>query len=261
MSFAVHLEVFDGPLDLLLQLVSRERVDVGRVPVAIITDDYLRAVQAMGQVDLESATSFLLLAATLLELKSVRLLPRAEADPEAASLLEERDQLLQRLIEYATFKAAAAGLGRALEANEGYFTRSGGIPEDLRATQPDPLEAVTLEAFWRIAQAVFAPRVTPVPDEVDTSYIAPVRVSVTEMIELLADQLRRQPTASFRELCGAAASRAEVVARFLALLELFRQSCVEVEQAEPFDGITVRWRRPRTGPERSPGEIPPAVGQ
>jgi segregation and condensation protein A len=261
LSFPVHLEVFDGPLDLLLQLVSRERVDVGQVSVAVITDDYLRAVEAMGSADLESATSFLILAATLLELKSVRLLPRPEADPETASLLEERDRLLQRLIEYATFKAAAAGLGRALEANEGYFTRAGGVPEELRATQADPLEGVTLEAFRRIAAAAFAPRLSPVPDGVDTSYIAPVRVSVAEMIEALADQLRRQPTASFRELCGAAASRAEVVARFLALLELFRQSCVEVEQADPSGGITVRWRRPRTGPERSAGDIPPAVGQ
>lgn len=261
MSFPVHLEVFDGPLDLLLQLVSKERLDVGQVSVAIITDDYLRAVEAMGRVDLESATSFLILAATLLELKCVRLLPRPEADPETASLLEERDSLLQRLIEYATFKSAAADLGRRLEANEGYFTRTGGVPEELRPAQPDPLEGVTLEAFWRIAVAAFAPRVSPVSDGVDTSYIAPVRVSVAEMIESLADQLRRQPSASFRDLCGATANRAEVVARFLALLELFRQSCVEMEQVGPFDGITVRWRRPRTGPERRTGDIPPAVGQ
>jgi segregation and condensation protein A len=246
-SFAVHQDVFEGPLDLLLQLVSKDRVDVAEVTIATITDDFLRAIEALGSLDLDAASSFLVLAATLLELKSLKLLPREEADPETAALLEERDRLLQRLVEYATFKGAADALSWVLDANEGYFTRTGGIPDELRPALPDLLEGVTLEQFWKVAVKVFAPRVSA---PVDTSYIAPMRVSVAEMVEVLAEELRRRRAVSFRDLCGESASRADVVVRFLALLELFRQQYVEVEQPGPFDGITVRWRQPHTGAER-----------
>jgi segregation and condensation protein A len=249
MSFPVHLEVFEGPLDLLLQLVSKERVDVTRISIQTITEDFLRSIEAVGPLELEPASSFLVLAATLLELKSLRLLPHEAPDPETAALLEERDRLLHRLVEYATFKAAAQALGLALEAGEHYFARTCGIPDELRPAAPDPLEGVTLEAFGRVAARVFSPRAEATP--VDTSYIAPLRVSVGEMVELLAEELRRHRAASFRELCGQGASRAEVVVRFLALLELFRRSLVEVEQPGPLSGITVRWRQPRVGSERA----------
>ncbi|HEU5001722.1 MAG TPA: segregation/condensation protein A [Actinomycetota bacterium] len=251
MSFPVHLDVFEGPLDLLLQLVSRDRVDVGKVSIGTITDDYLRAVTGLGTLDLEAATSFLVLAATLLELKSAKLLPRDEADPEMAALLEERDRLLQRLVEYATFKAAAEALARVGDANAGYLSRAGGIPEEVQRVEPDPLAGVTFEDFLRAASAAFTPRPASTAGgvPVDVSYIAPIRVSLAEMIELLADELQRRHAASFRELCGSGATRIDVVVRFLALLELARQSFVEVEQTAPFEGITVRWRQPRTGPE------------
>lgn len=249
MSFAVHQRVFEGPLDLLLQLVSKDRVDVAEVTIASITDDFLRTIEALGSLDLDAASSFLVLAATLLELKSLRLLPRDEADPETAALLEERDRLLQRLVEYSTFKGAAESIGWALDANEGFFTRTGGIPDELRPALPDLLEGVTLEQFWKVAVKVFAPRVTT---PMDTSFIAPMRVSVAEMVEVLAEELRRRRSTSFRELCGEPASRADVVVRFLALLELFRQQSVDIEQLGPYDGITVRWRQPRMGAERRP---------
>ena len=252
MTFAVHLDVFEGPLDLLLQLVSKDRVDVAEISIASITDDYLRAVEAVGTIDLDSATSFLVLAATLLELKSLKLLPREEADPETVALLEERDRLLQRLVEYATFKGAAEAVRLALDANEGYFPRTGGMPEELRPALPDPLEGVSLEEFLRVAARVFAPRAS---EPLDTSFIAPMRVSVAEMVEVLAEELRRRRSTSFRDLCGGDASRADIVVRFLALLELFRQQCVEMEQPGPFDGITVRWRQPHLGTERG-GEDP-----
>jgi len=257
-SFAVHLAVFEGPLDLLLQLVSKERVDVAEVSIATITEEFLQALQAMGTLDLDHASSFLVLAATLLELKSVKLLPRDEADPGAAGLLEERDRLLQRLVEYATFKDAAGAVGAAIAANEGYFTRTVGLPDELRPAVPDPLEGVTLEQFWKVAVRVFAPRI---PDPVDTSYIAPVRVSVAEMVEVMAEELRRRRTTSFRDLCASSTSRAEVVVAFLALLELFRQSCVDVEQAGPFEAMTLRWRQPRLGAERLPAERGPEGGR
>jgi segregation and condensation protein A len=255
-TFSVHLEVFEGPLDLLLQLVSRERVDVAEVSICTITDEYLRVVEGLGTIDLESATSFLVLAATLMELKSLKLLPREQADPETAVLLEERDRLLHRLVEYSTFKGAAGAVSRLLEAGEGYVTRSGGMPEELRPAVPDPLEGVTPEAFWRVAVRVFAPKEAPEP--LDTTFIAPIRVSVPEMVVILSGELRRRRATSFRELCGPSATRAEVVVRFLALLELFRRQCVDVDQPAPFEGITVRWRQPRLGTERAgtPREAP-----
>src|SRR5260370_9563610 len=125
-SFPVHQDVFEGPVDLLLQLVSKERVDVAEVNIATITDDFLRAIEALGSLDLDAASSFLVLAATLLELKSLKLLPREEADPEMAALLEERDRLLQRLVGDGTFKGAAGRIVVALEAHAGYFTRTRG---------------------------------------------------------------------------------------------------------------------------------------
>lgn len=253
MSFPVHLEVFEGPLDLLLQLVSKDRVDVAEISVAAITDEYLQAIESLGTVDLETATSFLVLAATLLELKSARLLPREAIDPETAALLEERDQLLQRLVEYATFKAAATVIAALLEGNQGYFARTGGLPDEFRPALPDPLEGVSLARFVRIAQKVFAPKVSPEQPSVQTDFIAPIRVSVAEMIELLLDELRRRPAASFRDLCGATATRLEVIVRFLAVLELMRQSCVDVEQAQPAGDMMLRWRQPRLGPEAAGG--------
>lgn len=258
MTFPVHLEVFEGPLDLLLQLVSKERVDVSQVSICTITDDYLRAIEALGTIDLDSASSFLVLAATLLELKSARLLPREVADPEAAALLEERDRLLQRLVEYATFKAAAGGLALLVEANEGFFARTAGLPEDQRPALPDPLEGVNLDRFLDVARKAFAPKVDVARPtrHLDTTFIAPIRVSVGEMIELLLDELRRRPAVSFRELCGSGATRLDVVVRFLALLELVRQDSADVEQDSPFDDITVRWRQPRLGAEQR-GGVPP----
>src|SRR5260370_5825414 len=149
-SFPVHQDVFEGPVDLLLQLVSKERVGAAEVTIAAIPDDFLGAMEALGSLDLDAASSFLVLAATLLELKSLKLLPREEADPEMAALLEERDRLLQRLVEYATFKGAADALSWALEANEGYFTRTGGGPDELRPAPPDLPGGRTLEQFWKV---------------------------------------------------------------------------------------------------------------
>ncbi|MGH7425429.1 MAG: segregation and condensation protein A, partial [Candidatus Methylomirabilales bacterium] len=124
MSFPVRLEVFEGPLGLLLHLISRQRLDVAEVSISTITDEYLKAIGELPEMDLEAATAFLVLAATLLELKSLKLLPVAcPADPELAALLEERDLLLHRLIEYSAFKRAAGALAELLDENDGYHPR------------------------------------------------------------------------------------------------------------------------------------------
>lgn len=245
MTYPVRLEVFEGPLDLLLHLVSRERLNVADISVSTITDEYLRALRSMDDVDLDLASSFLVLAATLLELKSIKLLPGTSLDdPEISALLEERDHLLHRLIEYSTFKKASLVISTGLERGRGYFPRIADIPAELLPSAPDLLEGVTVKQLAAVGAGVLAPKIRP---PVDTSYIAPIRVSVREMIDLLSEQIRLRGTASFRDLCREATARIEVIVRFLALLELFRTEDVDLEQSRPFDDILIRWREPKVG--------------
>lgn len=248
MTYAVRLDVFEGPLDLLLHLVSKERLDVADISVSTITDEYLSALRGMEEIDLDVASSFLILAATLLELKSIRLLPgRNLDDPEISALLEERDHLLHRLIEYSTFKKASEVISVGLELGRGYFPRIADIPAELIPTAPDLLEGTTPGQLAAAAIKVLAPKARA---PVDTSFIAPIRVSVREMIGLLSEQVRSRGTASFRELCRQATARIEVIVRFLALLELFRTEAVDLDQPKPFDDIIIRWRRPNVGGQR-----------
>ena len=248
MSYAVRLEVFEGPLDLLLHLVSKERVDVADVSISTITDEYLRAVKEMGEIDLNVASSFLVLAATLLELKSMKLLPkRLDIDPDLAALLEERDHLLHRLIEYATFKQAADVFNQRLVANEGYFVRVADLPTELLPKLPDIFEGLTAETLAAAAARVLAPKPLTI---VDTSHVTEIRVSVREMVDMLAEQIQTRRSTSFTELCRDIKERIEVIVRFLALLELFKSQSVDLEQVNPFDDIVIRWRQPNTGGER-----------
>lgn len=246
MSYAVRLgEVYEGPLDLLLQLVSRERVDVADISISTITDEYLRAVKAMGEVDLNVASSFLVLAATLLELKSFKLLPKQTLyDPELAALLEERDHLIHRLIEYSTFRNAAVSFAGLLETNDGYFTRSAEVPEEFAAAVPDIFEGLTQSRLIDAAIRALAPKPLPV---VDITHLTPMRVSVQEMVEILVEQIRIRQTITFGELKANSADRIGVVLRFLALLELFKSEVVDLEQLVAFEDITVRWRSPAAG--------------
>lgn len=244
MTYSVSLDVFEGPLDLLLHLVSKDRVDVADVSISTITEDYLKAIRQMDELDLDVASSFLILAATLLELKSIRLLPEREEDPELTALLEERDHLLHRLIEYSMFKRAGNVIADGLAANQDFFVRMADIPPELVESTPDPLEGVTLDQLARAAVKALAPK--PI-QHVETHYIAPIRVSVRETIELLTQQMQSKKVASFSDLCKEAAERIEIIVRFLALLEMFRHNTVELEQSRPFEDIIVRWRQPTTG--------------
>lgn len=248
MSYAVRLEVFEGPLDLLLHLVSKERVDVADVSISTITDEYLRAVKQMDEVDLDVASSFLVLAATLLELKSLKLLPRRqEVDPELAALLEERDHLLHRLIEYSTFKQAADAISVLIAANAGHFVRVADLPDELVPRVPDIFEGLTVEKLAAAAAKVLSPKPTVI---VDTSHVTPIRVSVREMVDMLADQIQSKRATSFTELCRDVRERIEVIVRFLALLELYKSQSVDLEQQVPFEEIVVRWRQPNIGGQR-----------
>lgn len=247
MTYAVRLDVFEGPLDLLLNLVSKERVDVADISISSITDEYLHAVRQLGEIELDAASSFLVLAATLLELKSLKLLPKSSTiDPELAALLEERDHLIHRLIEYSTFKSAAEQLTRMFVGNEGYFSRVADLPEELQPSLPDIFEGLTGAKVAAAAAIALAPRVL---ERVDISHVTPIRVSVREMVDMLAEEISESGTTSFRRLCMKAAGRIDVIVRFLALLELFKLQSIELEQSKPFEDITIRWRRPNLGTE------------
>lgn len=238
MAYEVKLEVFEGPLDLLLHLITRQRVDIYDVSLSTITEEYLAAMEAMGELDLEMATGFLVVAATLLELKSARLLPRTSDDDATTKLLEERDLLLARLVECATFRDAGAWIAGALREGDAFHGRSVSLEERFIDLAPDLLARVELGHLGRAAALAFAPKPVIV---LDTSHVSPIKASVKDAISELAATLERGETLSFQELCGFQTERIEVVVRFLALLELFKAGAIDLEQATRFGDITASW--------------------
>ena len=238
MAYEVKLEVFEGPLDLLLHLITRQRVDIYDVSLSTITEEYLAAMGSMGELDLETATGFLVVAATLLELKSARLLPRSGDDEAATKLLEERDLLLARLVECATFRDAGAWIAAALREGDAFHGRSTTLEERFVDLAPDLLARVQISHLAAAAAAVFAPKPVIV---LDTSHVSPIKASVKDAISELAATLERGATLSFEELCGFQTERIEVVVRFLALLELFKAGAIDLAQATRFGDITASW--------------------
>jgi segregation and condensation protein A len=244
-TYAVKLDVFEGPLDLLLHLISKERVNVADICIADVTEEYLRATAALGEVDLETASSFLILAATLLELKSLKLLPsRSTVDPELRLLLEERDRLLHKLVVYATFKKVAVQLEARMSANTGYHSRTAELPEELVPAAPDILRGLTAEKLARAAVRALTP---PDKPSVDTSHITRITVSLEEMIEQLRTRMERERSGSFRGICSSARSRIDVVIALLAILELFKSQTVDIEQNDPFGEIAITYRPRESG--------------
>lgn len=237
MPYEVKLEVFEGPLDLLLHLITRQRVDIYDVSLATITEEYLAAIDALDVVDLETATSFLIVAATLLELKSARLLPGREIDADD-HLLEERDLLLARLVECATYREAGMWIHAGLARGADFHGREVGLEAPFVGLVPDLLAGVDLVRLATCAAAVLAP--APVI-ELDVSHVAPIRASVRDAIEDVAGRLRAAGSASFADLCDHPAPRLDVVVRFLALLELFKAGAVELDQVDRFGDIRATW--------------------
>ncbi|HWC14003.1 MAG TPA: ScpA family protein [Actinomycetota bacterium] len=238
MAYEVKLEVFEGPLDLLLHLITRQRVDIYEVSLSTITDEYLRAMAAIDELDLETATGFLVVAATLLELKSARLLPQRAGDEATSSLLEERDLLLARLVECATFREAGAWLAAGLREGARFHGREVALEDRFVDMAPDLLARIAPDHLAAAAARVFAPK--PVI-EWDTSHVSPIRASVADAIAELAETLKARERVSFGALCGRGTERIEVVVRFLALLELFKAGAVELDQADRFGDITALW--------------------
>ena len=245
-TYHVSTRVFEGPFDLLLHLIARRKVDVYDVPLAEITDDYLAVLRSMETLDLDVTTEFLVVAATLIELKAARLLP-SEDDPEIDELaVEARDLLYARLLEYRTFHEAAAFLRERLQAHQGYVPRHVVLEAAFAALRPDvelPLDAAGLA---RLAGRVFADA-APVP--VDLTHVQPPRMSVRDACSLVLEDLARAAAPlTFAELTRDCRTRAEVVVHFLALLELYKVDLLDLEQQQTFGDMTVTWT-----PERGHG--------
>lgn len=238
--YEVQTEVFEGPFDLLLHLILREEVELYDVSLSTIVDEYLAHLERMQSCDLDVATEFLLIAATLVELKTRRLLP-GEGDgdlDEELALWEQRDVLLARLLECKTFKDAALALHRlSIEAARS-FPRCAGPEEHFLGLAPDLLEGVDIVDLARAMARAMTPR--PVPT-VDLGHVTDVRLTVAEACEELADELWRIGHITFRELTSSCLERLEVIVHFLALLELYKQGLVELDQTDRFGDIQVFW--------------------
>lgn len=240
MPYEVHLDVFDGPFELLLQLITAQQVDLYEVSLAAIVDAFLAEVARMDHVDLDASTEFLLIAATLVELKCRRLLPGPDDVDldEDLSLLEARDYLLARLLECRTFAGAASALAALEDVAARSVARRTGADERFEGCAPDLLAGVTPADVAAAAGRAFAPR--PAQPVVETSHVIEDEVSVASAIEEVVARVRDAGWLSFRQLT-ASSSTPHTVACFLAVLELYKQSLVELEQGGTFGELRVGW--------------------
>ena len=239
--FTVRLANFEGPFDLLLQLISQQQMDVTEVALHQVTDEFIAHLRVLGEsFDLDETTEFLVVAATLLDLKAARLLPCADVEDEAdLALLEARDLLFARLLQYRAYKQVAALFAELESAALRCYPRSVVIEERFAGLLPEVLLGVDAARFAEIAAAVFRPR--PPPPSVSLEHLHAPRVSVHEHAAVLRRWLARDGQASFRSLIADCAHTAEVVARFLALLDLYRAAVVVFDQPDPLGELCVQW--------------------
>ncbi len=239
--YTVSTPVFEGPFDLLLHLITAEKVDLWEVSLSAIVDQYVAVLEELrATLDLDTATEFLLIAAVLLELKARRLLPGeddAELDEELA-VWEERDLLLARLLECKTFKDAAGALNRMMDGAGRSWPRVAGLEDRFLGLVPDPLAGLGVERLRDAMRALLVPQ--PVA-RVLLDHVAPVRTSVADAVAELVDELPRVGRIGFRRLTAGLAERLEVIVRFLAVLELCKQGRVELDQAGSLEELYVRW--------------------
>ena len=242
-GFSVHLANFDGPFDLLLQLISRHKMDVTEVSLSIVTDEFIsfiRGLEESGQGwELEQATEFLVVAATLLDLKAARLLPSGDVeDEEDLALLEARDLLFARLLQYRAFKEIAATFSERIAAADKSFARVVSLDPALAALLPEVLIGVGAQRFAAIAERVLTPKVAPV---VAVQHLHTSLVSVAEESRMVVEALRHSKSLNFRNLIADADSTLVVVARFLALLDLYRQGVLRFDQVIALGELQITW--------------------
>lgn len=238
--FRLRLDNFEGPFDLLLQLISRHKLDVTEVALSKVTDEFMAHIRAMGpDWDLDQTTEFLVVAATLLDLKAARLLPAAEVEDEAdLALLEARDLLFARLLQYKAYKQIAEIFERRAEAEGRRHPRTVGLEPHHAELLPEVVISIGPEGFARLAVKAMQPKARP---QVYVDHIHAPLVSVREQAGLVVRMLKTRGEATFQELTEDAADTLTVVARFLALLELYREKAVVLDQEEALMTLTVRW--------------------
>jgi len=241
--FEVHLDVFQGPFELLLGLISKHKLDITEIALAHVTDEFMahiRAHQASDtEWDLSQASEFLLVAATLLDLKSARLLPQlGPEDEEDLALIEARDLLFARLLQYRAFKDVAAAFAERMATAGRMTARQAGLEPQFAALLPELIMGITPEQLAMIAARAMTPKVAPT---IGLEHLHAPTVSVREQAGLIVARLRQLRTCTFRSLVADADSTLVIVARFLALLELFRESAITFDQAEALGALTVRW--------------------
>jgi segregation and condensation protein A len=238
--FTVRLTNFEGPFDLLLQLIGRHKLDVTEIALSRVTDDFIAHLRALGdELDLDQASEFLVVASTLLDLKAARLLPAADVeDEDDLAVLEAGDLLFARLLQYRAYKQAAEFLRRRETEAARRYPRDVALEPRFADLLPEVLLGVTPEQFAALATKALTPKVPPT---VGISHLHAPPVSVSEQLLLVRNQLLEAGTASFRALTADCEHTLEVVARFLALLELYRQQRVVFEQLTPLGELHVRW--------------------
>ena len=262
-GFNVHLSNFDGPFDLLLQLISRHKLDITEVSLSLVTDEFISFIRKLEESGegwrLDQATEFLVIAATLLDLKAARLLPSGEIeDEEDLAILEARDILFARLLQYRAFKEIAASFQDAILAADKSFPRVVALDPALASLLPEVLIGVGAQRFAAIAERVLTPKAPPV---VAVEHLHSALVSVAEESRTVVDALRKSRTLSFRNLIQGADSTLVVVARFLALLDLYRQGALRFEQVVALGELQVTWVGSDEGEVLATNEfdIPPAA--
>ncbi len=255
--FEVHLDVFQGPFDLLLGLISKHKLDITEIALAQVTDEFishLKAAQvAHTEWDLGQASEFLLIAATLLDLKASRLLPQSgPQDEEDLALIEARDLLFARLLQYRAFKDIARTFADSM-ATAGRMTgRQAGLEPYFAALLPELIMGITPEQLAMVAARAVMPRVPP---SVGMEHLHAPQVSVREQALVIAGRLRHERVCSFRALVADADSTLVIVARFLALLELFTEGAIAFDQPEALGELTVRWTGADDGDVGMSGEF------
>ncbi len=239
-DFQLQLTNFDGPFDLLLRLIGKHELDITTIALAKVTDDFIQYVKKLDeQAGIESASEFLVVAATLLDLKIASLLPQGEVvDAEDIALLEARDILFAKLLQYRAFKEIASWFGTALELESSRIPREVRLEERFRNSRPQLQWETSLQDFAQIAQLAFAPREIP---GVGLTHLHAPRVSIREQARIMVERLRKAGSLTFRELIADCSDRSELVARFLGILELYRVGAASFQQSDPFADFTVVW--------------------
>ena len=239
-GFSVSLSNFDGPFDLLLSLITKHELDITEVSLSKITDEFITYLRGLdGDEELDQASEFLVVAATLLDLKVAGLLPQGElVDAEDVALLEARDLLFARLLQYRAFKEAATWFSSHLDAESTRHFRAVRLEEKYRKQTPELVWTLTADDFAAIAALAFAPREIPT---VGLDHLHAPLVSIREQAAHVVALLRRGEPLTFRQLIAGADQKGVIIARFLAILELFRGAFVGFEQLEPLGELTIHW--------------------